>query len=342
MKTIFRILPLFDAFLCWPGLFVAALVRWIPHSNRSEKSLICRPGGMGDFICCLIALDQIGKSPHEFTWLIDRRSELLAKKLHLEYLIYNQSPLALLLKHRGQFKTVINTEQLYGLSQAFCHALASLKGTRVSFKTNRLSAFSDFQVSYDPLDEHEVSSFIRLFQGERATAAFTEPIESMPRMREQVSSQPPLVWISGTNQPHRLLPIETWLNLIEKSSNSIKLHLVSAPEDRPFLEQLSARLGERATILNLGFVELLAHLPSVERVITVDGGPVHLASYYGVPVSAIFTSGRNLKWAPLSQDSFVYYREDLTCRPCTLFGVAPPCPYSYACKQLNFDDPKAI
>ena len=73
-----------------------------------------------------------------------------------------------------------------------------------------------------------------------------------------------------------------------------------------------------------------------EEVLTVDGGFLHIASYYGVPVTGLFTSGRDRKWAALSPGSRVVRRDDLPCRPCTWFGQVPHCTHNFVCKELDF------
>jgi hypothetical protein len=69
--------------------------------------------------------------------------------------------------------------------------------------------------------------------------------------------------------------------------------------------------------------------------LTVDGGFLHIASYYGVPVTGVFTSGRESKWAALAPGSRMVRRDDLECRPCTWFGQVAACKNQYACKKLD-------
>jgi ADP-heptose:LPS heptosyltransferase len=67
----------------------------------------------------------------------------------------------------------------------------------------------------------------------------------------------------------------------------------------------------------------------------MDGGPVHIASYYGTPARTIFTSGREGKWAPLAEGSEIVRTRDLWCQPCTLFGQTPPTRNALACHRLD-------
>jgi heptosyltransferase II len=111
--------------------------------------------------------------------------------------------------------------------------------------------------------------------------------------------------------------------------------VVGAPQDLEFAQGLRAEFGDQASLFQGDFSRMCAMLSEAEAVFTVDGGFLHIASYYGVPATAIFTSGIDRKWAPLAELSQVVKRDDLQCQPCSRFGQVPPCPYQYTCKSLN-------
>ncbi len=62
---------------------------------------------------------------------------------------------------------------------------------------------------------------------------------------------------------------------------------------------------------------------------------VHVASYFNVPSTVIFTSGQDYKWAPLTPGSLVLKRKDLSCQPCNRFGQVPPCPNGLICRDAD-------
>ena len=110
--------------------------------------------------------------------------------------------------------------------------------------------------------------------------------------------------------------------------------IAAAPVNRDFARGLAATLpGARVVEDNFG--ALCDRIARAEAVFSVDGGMVHMASYFGVPTTAVFTSGRSAKWAPLGEGSVVVRRHDLACQPCTLWGQTPPCPYEFACKRMT-------
>ena len=95
------------------------------------------------------------------------------------------------------------------------------------------------------------------------------------------------------------------------------------------------RSGENRRGLAGTWDDVIAAVKSARRVFTVDGGMVHVASYYGVPVDAVFTSSQHRKWLPWSVGSRIIKRTDLDCQPCTIFALVPECPWQYRCKDAR-------
>jgi ADP-heptose:LPS heptosyltransferase len=112
--------------------------------------------------------------------------------------------------------------------------------------------------------------------------------------------------------------------------------VASSPIDRPAARRLARRFPGQAEVFEGSFDDLCGLIERAEEVLTVDGGFLHIASYYGVPVTGLFTSGRDRKWAALGQGSRALLREGLACRPCVWFGQAPPCAHGFACKEILF------
>jgi ADP-heptose:LPS heptosyltransferase len=321
-----------DAVLYRGGCLLASV---LPKSGRapSGKTLILRPGGLGDLICADIALQELALDARDFTWLIERRSKPWALFRGLSHLCYDEHPLKTLPEVRDCYSLVINTEQFFGLTQA-CALLSRSKGGRlVSFETNRGSAWSDITVPYDWRNRHETVEFTRLFA---AALGLPEPAGlRLPRPRLHPPGGPPLVAIAGLQSPSRRLNLDVWTTLISRWHQKRPFLIVAAPEDADFAEQLTGRFDGLASRFTGSFDELCGQIARSEEVFTMDGGAVHIASYFGVSTFALFTSGRDRKWRPLGEGSRILRRHDLACQPCTKFGQVPPCPYGYACLKLE-------
>jgi ADP-heptose:LPS heptosyltransferase len=320
---------------CWLAIMFPKLAAANP-----PKTLIIRPGGMGDFICADIALQELGLDARNFTWLIETRSRPWARFRKLPHVCYDEKPRDALSRVMSRFPLVINTEQLFGLSEAYALACRSKRARVASFQSNRGSSWSNVRVPYDWKDAHETVEFARLFAA--ALDLQKEIGPRAPRPRSEPTSAPPLVMIAGQQSPSRSLSLDAWTALISKWHNGRPFLVAASPQDADFAAQLIGRFSGLASGFAGSFEELCQQIARSEELFTMDGGAVHIASWFGVPTLALFTSGRDKKWAPLGEGSRVLRRHDLTCQPCTKFGQVPPCPYSYACLELQDIEPTRV
>jgi ADP-heptose:LPS heptosyltransferase len=144
-----------------------------------------------------------------------------------------------------------------------------------------------------------------------------------------------VVGIGGMQSPSRALTAQEWVALIRPWSQGRSFWICSAPADRSLADTLCLEFAGKAQRFDGTFDQMCDLVARAEEVLTVDSGFLHIASYFGVPVTAHFTSGRARKWAALSPNSTILRRSDLACQPCTLFGQVSPCPNHFACKDLT-------
>lgn len=332
------LLKLLDRPLSIPALTVGFLLGRLAGSFRikgsSGRGVILRPGGMGDLICSCIALERLALDPASFFWVIERRSRLWATYLKLPHLCYDElASLAGLIAKLGSCSLVINSEQRFGLSQALALALRKIGGRVFSFDTNRGSAFADVRVPYDWNQGHEVREFERLF---RRALHLPQTHNPLARSRLRRSAGHLVFGISGADSASRSLELDQWREIIGSWVGMKKFWIAAAPVDGIVARGLAERFPGQAYIFSRTFGELCEFIASAQEMLVMDGGMSHIASYFGIPSTVIFTSGRHSKWAPLGEDSWVVKRQDLLCQPCTVFGQTPPCPYRYRCKELTF------
>jgi len=288
---------------------------------------------MGDLILLCVAVEALGRDPRELAWLIESRSAPWARHLGLDFVCYDQAPLRTHRRLVGRHAIVVNTEQRYGLSQAAGVLARARHGRLFAFETNVAAAWADHVVRYDPFEAHESVEFGRLL----AAAFGIEGDVSRPiRQRRRPATEGLLVGIGGLQAVSRQLGEERWLEIVRTWSCGRDVHLSAAPPDREFARRLCARLEGRAELIEGDFEAVCDRIRCSSEVLTIDSGFMHIASYYGVPVTSIFTSSREKKWASLSEGSRIVRRNDLPCQPCALYAVVPPCPHAFACREVEF------
>jgi len=333
------LLKKFDSILCPPCCILGQALGTLFHDRTSsDRPLIVRPGGLGDLIVLCISLEELGLDPRNFHWMIEKRSKDWADHLSLDYSCYDANSFANLWKLAGRFSIVINSEQHFGLSQAAAVVALARQGKTFTFSTNRAAGWASKTVPYDPLNTHETIEFGHLLI--QALGLKNPAPQIISRRRKTPPTAKPVVGIGGLQADSRSLSEDRWFRLILDWAGDRKFQIASSPADAPFARRLAERFQTRAEAIRLPFSDLCRVIEAAEEVFTMDSGFMHVASYYGVPVTALFTSGRYKKWLPLSAGSALVKRSDLTCQPCALFGQVPPCPYQYACKELDFSTHK--
>jgi glycosyl transferase family 9 (putative heptosyltransferase) len=321
----------------WPAALIAAKIgSWCLRYRRQDpRALILRPGGMGDLIVLCIAVEQLGFDPRDFFWVIEKRSSVWARHLGLDYACYDDGLVKQNWKLAGRFATIVNSEQFFGLSQATAAIACGRRSTLVCFASNRAAAWAGRRVVYDPDRSHEAREFQRLL------VAAMDVVPNIPdepeRSRRFVAVEKPVVGLGGLQSESRAFSEEEWARFIESWAGASSFWIASSETDRPLARRLAARFSDRAELFEGSFDALCDRIARSEEVFTVDGGFLHIASYYGVPVTGVFTSGRDGKWAALAPGSRMVRRSDLACQPCTWFGQVPACTHQFACKELDFE-----
>lgn len=330
-----RFLKYIDIVAYIPLIILIRLLSYcINRKTDSDQILVIRPGGMGDLICLTMALEDMKVAPDRVVFLIQKRSEPWAKHLKLKYMKigFNRT----FFKNIFNFQAIINTEQLFGLSQALAVIFSRHNGSITGFNSCRGSFINTRSAPYDPIYIHEVICFRRLLSCSLSLDKTPTELEQIhPRVRHLPNGpQHLIVGIAGLQAPSRSLPIDTWVQIIERWALDRPLLFVGAPIDTPFIDAILTRKGSQNWAHYKGnFSEVVRLIREATRFLTIDGGLVHVASFYGTPTDAIFTSGQYKKWAPLSEGSNIIKNWNVPCSPCTLFGQVPKCPHSYRCKR---------
>ncbi len=110
--------------------------------------------------------------------------------------------------------------------------------------------------------------------------------------------------------------IETGNALIRACNANV--YLVGSKEDQAACLEIEQGLERPCRNLcgTTSLIELGGWLQSMDLVISVDSGPLHMAAAVGVPVMALFGATDPLRTGPYGRGHRVIARTDLSCRPC--------------------------
>ncbi|MEW5703948.1 MAG: glycosyltransferase family 9 protein [Pseudomonadota bacterium] len=127
--------------------------------------------------------------------------------------------------------------------------------------------------------------------------------------------------------PEKEWPIDRWGALIERlvASLSARVVITGAPGDKE--KSIALRQECNVEIEDLtgqtSCSDLAVVIQNSDLIVTVDGGPMHLAAAIGTPVVAIFGPTDPKRWGPVTERAMVLYHPT----DCT------PCNYSSGCAQ---------
>lgn len=133
---------------------------------------------------------------------------------------------------------------------------------------------------------------------------------------------PASVWFT------KQLPVEKWVELIERMPQHITIYLLGAPGDADLCERIRSEVSNQKVVILAGKLTYLASCALMQNALmnyVNDSAPLHFASAVNAPVTVFFCSTvPAFGFGPLSEQQQIIEKE-LACRPCGLRGYAT-CP----------------
>lgn len=124
-------------------------------------------------------------------------------------------------------------------------------------------------------------------------------------------------------------------------SGKYRVFLFGSPLDGDILDGWQDKEGRVVSLCNckLGFKKEMSVIKTLSLMVSMDSANMHIASLMGVPTISIWGATHPytgfLGWG-LTKDSVVE-REDLPCRPCSVFGNKPCRLGDYPCLNIDVD-----
>jgi ADP-heptose:LPS heptosyltransferase len=135
----------------------------------------------------------------------------------------------------------------------------------------------------------------------------------------------------------RRWPEQRFIELIDRlSAHPVKIILIGARNDAPYVEQVVNKVKDRRSIVNLAgktsIKELAAVFQLCDLTITSDSGPLHLADAVGATTVSFFGPETPVLYGPRNGRNLVFYRAE-KCSPCldVLNAKTVSCDYHVQC-----------
>lgn len=323
-----------------------------------RRILVVRPGGLGDMILLLPALQTLQRAfPNAaIDMLCEHRNACVLPLAGFQgrILYYDRNRHALWRRLRKSgYQVVIDTEQFHHLSAV----VARLSGapTRIGFKINPVRNLLYTHLVNYALDASEAQQFMRLLEpfGLKGCDASLDGRLAKPAVRRARTPALPsgetVAVYAAASTPYKQWPFECFKQLLAVLTDDLDLNvaLVGGKEATVVSRRLAAVFNGRSTaaspsrVLSLAgetsLLETAAILEKSRLFVGADCGLTHLAVAVGLPTVTLFGPSDPLKWGHLSERHQIIHQQ-LSCSPCFIFGYHRLCRHRDCMTAITVED----
>ncbi len=317
--------------------------------NKLDKILIVRPGGIGDAVLLLPAINVLKKifPSSEIHILAEKRNAGIFKfcpEISKLYLYDDLKTFDLLRLFKNKYDLVIDTEQWHTLSSLIGYLTRAQ--IRIGFDTNGRSKLFTKVVDYSQ-DDYEAQSFLNLvsqvtdkkevFDAEKKFISLIHENETLIDKLEELKSGFKFIvgLFYGATVKERMWGVLNFADLANKLiDNNIGVVLLGGKSDLGELNHFKKEINTNTNFIDFvgktSLGETANIISKADLFISCDSGLMHIAYGLGVKTLSLFGAGIQEKWGPKSKNNFII-NKNLFCSPCTKFGYTPRCPYGVKC-----------
>jgi len=327
------------------------------NTAKFKKILIIRPGGIGDAVLLLPAINSLkAKLPDsEIDILSEKRNAEIfsfSKEINRTYLYDMDSGLSKCLRNR--YDVVIDTEQWHRLPAAVAYLTGA--AVRIGFDTNERARLFTHRIPYSH-DDYEVYSFLHLIEPLINSSGVTFDIDKPFLNMEgtpSIDSQSPVANlqspISGLQShviaifPGASVGERRWggdrFGKVARAlrSKGYRVVILGSGADSREAAGIREYTGDCIDLTGKTDIKDVAVILKLSKLLlTADSGLMHIAYAVGTATVSLFGAGIEKKWAPRGENHIVLNRY-IDCSPCTRFGYTPRCKRDVEClSSLSVD-----
>ncbi len=156
-----------------------------------------------------------------------------------------------------------------------------------------------------------------------------------------------------TLMKHKMWPLNKWAKLVTHLTNkNYNVILIGSENEKDLSDKLMKKIKDidknsRKKIVNLvgktNLKETIALMPYFKFFLANDGGPMHIAASFNLPVIGLFGPETPERYAPFNKKSFAIYKgKDFKCSPCIkrYDGKESKCENPVCLKKIKIKDVK--
>ncbi|MGB9761358.1 MAG: glycosyltransferase family 9 protein [Caldimicrobium thiodismutans] len=308
------------------------------------KVLIIKLSALGDVLQTLPAVNLLKKfyPKAQIDWLVEKRNSelLLENPLLNRVLLFNKE---FFLKPKAFYEFIKELRKTFyevvldfqGLLKSGILTFFAKGKYKIGYENHREGSPLFYKIklpAYDP-EKHAVYRYLDLviqtvnfLNGEIKNPPLERELFyniPLPEKRPDFSFKTPFILlIAGARWKTKLWPYENWKAFLEITKDlrkEIAFYFIGGPKEtelKAFSEEMAQIYdGVFSLVGKITLRELVYLMKKALAVLTVDTGPMHLASILNKPILALFgptSSGRTGPWS----ENFIVLREPLFCSPC--------------------------
>ncbi|MBF0494754.1 MAG: glycosyltransferase family 9 protein [Candidatus Omnitrophica bacterium] len=314
----------------------------VPADIKTNKILLIRPGGIGDAVLLIPAINDLAKSfpKAKIFILCEKRNVEIFKLLNSITGIYVfDSGLDILKVLQNNYDVVIDTEQWHNLSAFVAYTAKS--PVKIGFATNNRGKLFNIKIDYSH-DDYEVYSFLNLINPLTAkdhtfrkdTPFLLSEIKLPYFIKYQIKNKSKgIVSIfPGATVNERRWDINNFADVAKDlQASGYTVVLLGGAQDKSRAARIhNAAPGAIIAAARTSLEETAGIIKHSKLLITADSGLMHMAYALGTPTISLFGAGIEKKWAPIGA-GHVVINKNLPCSPCTKFGYTPWCRKKVEC-----------
>jgi lipopolysaccharide heptosyltransferase II len=313
------------------------------HSDTCRRILFIRPGGIGDAVLMIYAVNRLRQKflEAEVTVLGEKRNvSAFGLCPYLNQVLRYDSPKELFTAVRGEYDVIIDSEQWHRLSAVLARLAKS--SVSIGYATNVRNKMFTHDVQYSH-EDYELDSFLHLLEplGIRRSINAKQPYLVVPaEAREkakcflgELSDKPFVAIFPGASIPEKQWDVKKFAKLAtEINKAGYQIVVIGSEKERAAGEEIVRGFNSFNLAGKTSLVETAAIIDKSSLLVSGDSGVLHIAAGLEKLTVSLFGPSNVKKWAPRG-DKHIVVTKNLSCSPCSKFGYTPKCPLNAKCMQ---------